>query len=91
MEFHGKDVVKGCDFILVKIIGFASGITDEIEEELEECTLVIDLILLCKASVKDLENGLKSVLQEDVGVVACDQFVRNNDQLGVIFNVGGVD
>jgi hypothetical protein len=36
---------------------------------------MVDLILFSKAAVEDLQNGMQSVLQEDVGIIACNQFI----------------
>ena len=75
----------------MEIVAFPGGVADEIEEELEEGTLVISLVVLCEAAVEDLQDSLKGVLEEDVGVVAGYQLVGDDDELGVVLDVGGVD
>ena len=72
MELPCEDVVEGRDFVLVEVVLLASGVADEVEEEFEEGALVVSLALLGEASVEDLKDGLEGVLEEDVGVVACD-------------------
>ena len=63
----------------MEVVLLASGVADEVEEEFEEGALVVGLALLGEASVEDLKDGLEGVLEEDVGVVACDQLIRNDD------------
>ena len=61
----------------MEIVLLACGIADKIEEELEEGSLVVDLIVLCETAVEDLQDGLQSMLQENIRVIACNQLVRN--------------
>lgn len=75
----------------MEIIAFPGGVTDEVEEELEKGTLVVRLVVLCKATIEDLQNGLEGVFQEDVGVVAGYQLVGDDDEFGVVLDVCGVD
>lgn len=75
----------------MKIIAFSGSITNEVEEELEESTLMVRFVVLSKASIEDLQDSLKCVFKEDIGVVACNQFVGNDDELRVVLDVGGVN
>lgn len=79
MKLSCKDVVERRDLVLVEVVLLAGSIADEVEEELEEGALVVGLALLSETSVEDLKDGLESVLEEDVGVVAGYEFVGNND------------
>lgn len=72
MEFSCKDIVKRCDFVLMEVIFFSCGVTNKVEEQFKEGSLMIYLIVFGKATVEYLENGLQSMLKENVGVVACD-------------------
>ena len=91
MQFTTECVIEGSDFILVEIVLFAGGIADEIEEQFEEGSLVVvGSCIFREGAVEDGQDGCQGVLQEDIGVIVCDQFVGDDDQLGVIFDVGGV-
>lgn len=91
MELSCEDIVERGDFVLVEVVFLTSGITDEVEEELEKGALVVGLALFGEAPVEDLKDGLKSVLKEDVWIIACDKLVGNDDQLGVVLDVGSID
>lgn len=54
VELPCEDIVKRSDFVFVEVVLLASGITDEVEEELEESALVVGLALLGEAPVEDL-------------------------------------
>lgn len=79
MKLSCKDVVKRCDFVLMEVVLLPSRVTDEVEEEFKEGALVVGLALLGEASVEDLQDGLEGVLEENVGVVASDEFIGNDD------------
>lgn len=42
-------------------------------------------------SLEDINDRLNGMVQKDVGVIAGDKFVADDDQFGVIFNVSSVD
>ena len=79
MELPCEDIVKRGDFVFVEVVFLASGVTDEVEEEFEEGALVVGLALLGEAPVEDLQDGLEGVFKEDVGIVACNELVGNDD------------
>ena len=76
----------------MKVVLLASGVTDQIEEQFEERALVlVGGGVFGKGTVEDGENGVEGVLEEDVGVVASNQLVGDDYQLGVVLDVGGVE
>lgn len=79
MELPCEDIVKRRDFVLVEVVLLTSGITDEIEEELKKGTLMVGLAFLGETSVEDLQDGLEGMLEEDVRIVAGDEFVGDDD------------
>jgi hypothetical protein len=75
MKFPCEDVVEGSHFVLMKIVLLAGGVADQVQEQFEESALMVNLSLLRERSVEDAQNGLKSVLQKDAGVVTRNQLV----------------
>lgn len=56
----------------MKIVLFSCCVTNKIQEQLKEGSLMIYLIILSKAAIENLQNGLQSMLQKDVGIIACN-------------------
>jgi hypothetical protein len=52
---------------------------------------VIYFVLFIEDSVENFKNCLESIFQEEVGVVVGNQFIGNDDEFGIIFDVGRVD
>lgn len=91
MEFPCKDEVKGQNFVPSKIVLFASGVWDEIQEKFKERSLMVLFWFFAEQSLEDINDRLNGMVQKDIGVIAGDKFVADDDQFGVILNVSSVD
>ena len=66
MKLPCKNEIEGRYFLRLEVVFFSGGIAYEVEEQLEEGSLMVRFALFSKASVEYRKNGLKSMLKEDV-------------------------
>lgn len=52
---------------------------------------MINFVVFAEASVEYLKDGVKGVLDEDIGVVTSNKLIWNDDELRIILDVCGVD
>ena len=81
MQLPPEDVVKPDHFVIVEAVLLPRGVTDQIQEQLEERALVLLLWwgVFGEGPPEHCEDGVEGVLEEDVGVVAGDEFVGDYD------------
>ena len=90
MEFSSQHKVERHHFISVEIILLTGGITNQIEEEFEERSLMVIFAIFAESFMENIHDGLNGVVQEYVGVIAGYQFVANYYQFWIVFDVGGI-
>lgn len=92
MEFFRQNVIKGGDLLLSEVILFSGGVTNKIEEELEKRPLEIFLGILRRLILaKYMNNGLQRMLQIQRAIIRRYQFIRYDNQLGVVLNKRSID
>lgn len=80
MELFGQDVVKCSNFLLCKVVLFASSITNQVQKQFEESALEIRFgILRGLILVEYLDDGLKGMFEVQRAIVWSNQFVWNDD------------
>ena len=67
MQFTAEGVVESSRFVLVKIVLFAGGVANEVQEEFEEGSLVVvRRSVFGEGVVENRQDGCEGVLKEDV-------------------------
>ena len=81
VELPSQNKVERDHFFPVKVILLPGGITDQVEEQFEERPLMVMFAFFAEDSMENIHDGLNCVFQEDIGIVAGNEFVADDDQL----------
>lgn len=89
-NFHqllGKNAIESDNFFMVDVVLLSSHIADEVCKEFKEWSLVRELRRTILQFVKNIQDGLDSVLKVQTAIVRGNRFVRNYDELGIVLDV----